>query len=63
MGMLQRGELGGVNVAERSSGRKQYRIMAHHIVAWEQSRAAAVAPVPAKRRPRTLAVKDFCPDD
>jgi hypothetical protein len=50
LAMLQRGELGGVNVAERRCGRACYRIMPHHIAAWEQSRAVAVAPAPARRR-------------
>jgi hypothetical protein len=58
--MLKSGELGGVKLTGRG-GRTTYRILGHHISAWEQRNAAAETPPPARRRRRT-AVVDFYPD-
>jgi hypothetical protein len=59
--MIQRGELGAVNVAPVGSGKPRYVVLPSHLAAFEKQHAAAPVPTPARRRKRSQAV-DYFPD-
>jgi hypothetical protein len=58
---LARGELVGVNLASRLSGRPQWRITADSVERFERRRTSAPPPKPQRRR-RLPEVIDFYPD-
>jgi excisionase family DNA binding protein len=50
--MIQRGELGALNVAAVRSGRPRFVVLPHHLAAFEQSRTAGPPPKATPRRKR-----------
>jgi hypothetical protein len=59
---IRAGRLPAVDLGQR--GHHRYVVLPEMLDQWVNGRLAApVASAPAKRRPRTLAVKDYFPDD
>ena len=60
---LRRGELVGVNVATRLSGKPQWRITPESVERFERRRSSEPPPKPARRPRRRPDQIDFYPDD
>jgi excisionase family DNA binding protein len=60
--MIQRGELGALNLAQRRSGRPRYVVMPCHLEAFCRSRQAVPEVAPAPRRRRAAGRIDYYPD-
>src|SRR5262245_29381927 len=59
---IRSGELGAVDVVAQLGRRPRYRILPHHLAAFEASRRGATGTRPPRRKKRSLAI-DFYPEE